>query len=63
MDQPKTTIHLGDFDAHFCVWIFFHAFVFSVGKDVLGQVCENSFEGESEETLHKMAFFLHSGHI
>lgn len=51
MDQPKTTIHLRDFDAHFCVWIFFHAFVFSVGKDVLGQVCENSIEGQSEETL------------
>ena len=51
MDQPKTTIHLRDFDAHFCVWIFFHEFVFSVGKDVLGQVCENSIEGQSEETL------------
>ena len=23
MDQPKITKHLRDFDAHFCVWIFF----------------------------------------
>ena len=51
MDQPKTTIHLRDFDAFFCVWIFFHALVFSVGKDVLGQVCESCIEGQSEEAL------------
>ena len=41
MDQPKTTIHLRDFDAHFCVLNFFRAFVFSVGMDVLVRICES----------------------
>ena len=31
-DQPKTTIHLRDFDAHFCVLNFFHALGFSQGR-------------------------------